>query len=87
MAADALHLHDLRADADLLAEQLYDGRAFEQDPAQGALRLIADEQDRGFRPPEIMLQMMADPARFAHSAGGNNHLWFRILIDPQGFFT
>ena len=63
-----------RPDGDLLAEQLHMVRPVQDAPAQGALRLVAHEQDGGLRPPEVVLQMVADAARVAHAGGGYDDL-------------
>ena len=51
-----------------LAEQRDLLYALQQSSSQCSLTLIADEQDRRFLSPEIVLQMVLDPARVAHAA-------------------
>ena len=81
MSADAGQSVDLGADPDLLSEQLYLLGPFIDGAAQGAHCLISDKEDRRFLPPQVMLQMVADPAGFTHAAGRKNHLRTHIKID------
>ena len=85
MSGHALHHDDFGADQDRLAEQLDLIRAVEQLPAGRSFRLIADEYNGGFRPPQIELQVVADPARVAHAGGADDDLWLIILVDGLGF--
>ena len=53
--------------------------------AQGARALVADEQHRALRPPEVVFQVMADAARIAHTGGGDNDFRRRVAVDGHGF--
>ena len=59
---------NLRRDMNFLAEQRDLFYAFQQSSSQCSLTLIADEQNRRFLSPEIVLQMVFDPSRVAHTA-------------------
>ena len=84
MSADSLQAFDPCPDFDGLAEKL-DLLLTLQDPAsQRASRPIADEQDRTFLPPQVMLQMVADSPRVAHTGGGDNHLGGPVLVQGPG---
>ena len=59
-------------------------RAVEKPAAKGSLRLIPHKKDRRFRPPEVVLQMVLDPAGLAHPARRNNDLRATVFIDRFG---
>ena len=85
VAGGAVEHGDLRAHRDVLAEELHGLRAVFQLPAERTLRLIAYEQDDVFLAPKVVLQMVADSARLAHAAGGENDLGLGIGVDELGF--
>ena len=84
MAADAGKGVDLCFYLYGLVEKLDAFRTVHQDSAQGSHRLIADEKHRALRSPEVVLQVMANAARVAHTAGRDDHLRCLILIDGDG---
>ena len=55
---------------DFLTEQLHMLCTLQKCPPQCPVCLIAHKEDRRFLSPEVMLQMMLDPARIAHTARG-----------------
>ena len=84
MAARAVQDSDLGIHGDILAKQPDFLYPVQQRPAQRALGLIARDKDDVFRHPEIVLQMMPDTARVAHTAGGEDDLGARIAVDCLG---
>ena len=60
---------------------------FQKLAAQGSLTLIAYKQNRTFRPPEIMLQVVAYTARVAHAGGGDDHLRRRVFVQGLGLLA
>ena len=82
----ALQGGDLRVDGDFFAEELDFLRTVLEFSAQAAFRLVTHKEDHAFRPPEIVLQMVPDPACFAHAAGRDDHLGPVVEIDLLGFF-
>ena len=81
MAADAVKAFDPGVHFDILTEELDILLPFHQPASQCPDRLITDKEDRTFGPPQIMLQMVADPPRVAHSGSGNDHFRFLNKID------
>ena len=75
---------DFGIDGDLFTEELHGLGTVLELTAQGILRLIANEQDHTLRPPQIVLQVVPDTARFAHAAGGEDHLGGPVEIDGLG---
>ena len=67
MAAEGIHSPYISLDLNVFAEQLYRLSAFEDLGADGTLALIAYEQDCTLRPPQIVLEVVSDPACLAHS--------------------
>ena len=61
-------------DGDLFAKQLHTLGPFQQGAAQCALTLKAHEHHGTLRAPQIVLQVVADAARIAHTGGRNNDL-------------
>ena len=84
MRRQAGEVDDLRLDGDLLTEQLDLGSAVQQAAAQTALCLIAHEDHGALLPPQIMLQMMADTACIAHTAGRNDDLGHLVGVQSTG---
>ena len=76
---------DLRVHRNVLTKELHGFCPVLQLPAERALRLIAYEQNDAFLAPQVVLQMVADPARLAHAAGGENDLGLRVGVDELGF--
>ena len=74
----ALHL---AAHLDGLAEEFYLLRALHQRTAQGARRLVAHKEHRALRPPEVVLEMVADAPGFAHAAGREDDLGLGVKVD------
>ena len=72
---------------DFLSEELHTFRALQKTAAQGALALIAHKEDGAFRPPEVMLEVVADTARVAHTGSGDNDLRRGVLVQGLGFLA
>ena len=87
MAADAVQFTDLRSHLDLLTKKLHLIRAFNDGPSQRSHCLITHEENRTFRPPEVVFQMVLDSACLAHAAGGKNHFRIRIKVDIFGIIA
>ena len=85
VSRDSLQGNDLRLHSDRLVEKLYFLHPVKKPAPESPFGLVADEQDRAFLPPQVMLQMMLDPACIAHAACGNDHLRLHIEIDRSGF--
>ena len=85
MGGKALKVHDLGVNGDLLAEELHTSDALQQGAAQGTLPLIAHEHDGALRLPEVVLQVVTDTARVAHTGGGDDDLGDTVLVQPLGF--
>ena len=83
----AMEPFDLGPDDNFFSEQLDPVDPIQQDPAQAACRLEADKHDGTFGPPKVVLQVMADPARITHAAGGKNDLGGRVLVEKFGLFN
>ena len=81
----ALEIHDLRPDRDLLAEELHALHAVEQSAPERAGRLEADEHHRAVRAPEVVLEVVADAPRIAHTGGGNDDLGCFVEVEHSGF--
>ena len=84
VGAEALEIHHLGPDRHVLAEQLHGGHPVQQGPAQGARRLEAHEHHGTVRPPQVILQMVADAARIAHAGGGDDDLGGMVLVQRFG---
>ena len=78
-------LADLRPHLDGLAEQFDIGSTFNEGAAQCADGLIAHKEDGTLRPPEVVLEMVADAAGLAHAAGREDDLRLPIGVDHPGF--
>ena len=85
MAGEALDHFDPGFDGDLLTKNPDRLCAINQRAAEGTPGLVPDKNDRGILAPEIMLEMMADPAGFAHPAGGDDDLAVRVFVELAGF--
>lgn len=84
VGAEALEIHHLGPDRHVLAEQLHGGHPVQQGPAQGARGLEAHEHHGTVRPPQVILQMVADAARVAHTGGGDDDLGGVVLVQGLG---
>ena len=84
MAAHAGQHVDLGVDADLLIKKpdLFD--PVHQQAAERPVRLVADEEDAALRPPEIVLEVVADTPGVAHAARGEDDLGGAVLVDGLG---
>ena len=81
MAAHSLKGHDGGSHIHRLPEQLHLLRALQDLASERAHRLIAHKQHGTFRAPEIVLQVMADPACLTHAGRGYDHLRRLVKID------
>ena len=87
VAGHAGELADLRLHLNGLAEQLDRGGALDEGAAQSAHCLIAYEQDGALRPPQVVLEVMADAACLAHAAGRQDDLRRAVGVDHTGLVT
>ena len=78
---EALQVVDLSLDSNLLAEQGHFLGAFDQAAAQRAFGLVTDEHDAVQRVVQVVLQMVADAARVAHAARGDDDLRLGVDVD------
>ena len=87
VARHAGELADLRLHLDGLAEQPDRGGALDEGAAQSAHCLIAYEQDGALRPPQVVLEVMANAACLAHAAGRQDDLGRAVSVDHAGVVT
>ena len=87
VARKAGELADLRLHLDGLAKQLDRGGPLDEGAAQGAHCLIAYEQDGALRPPQVVLEVVADAACLAHAAGRQDDLRRAVSVDHTGLVT
>ena len=67
MRRESLEHLNLRLHGNLLAEHTYALDAVHEPPPKAPLRLIADKEHRGFRPPEVVLEVVQDTSRIRHA--------------------
>ena len=70
-----MQLDDFSPDSDFFAKKLDPIRPICQDTPKAAYRLKANKDNRTFLPPQIVLQVMADPAGATHAAGRGGSPW------------
>ena len=87
MGGQALEVDDLGVDGDLLAEELHLIGALQQGTAQRALTLEAHEHDGGLTAPQVVLQVVADAARVAHTGGRDDHLGGGVHVQSLGLLA
>ena len=66
-------LVDVGLHRDLLAEDAHPLVALQQAPPQRALRLEADDDHVGLGPPQVVLEVVADPPGVGHAARRDDH--------------
>ena len=81
----ALEIHDLGVNGDLLTEELHILGPLQQRAAQSALPLVAHEHHGALRSPQVVLQVVANTARVAHTGGGDDNLGDTVLVQGLGF--
>ena len=81
MGGKPLEVDDLRAHGDLLAKEPDALHAVKKPPAERTDALVADEHHGAVVAPEIVLQMVADTPRVAHTGRGNDDLGCRVHIE------
>ena len=81
MSGDARQHQYLRLYADRFTKQGHFRSAVHQRPPERTLRLVADKEDGALFTPQVMLQMVLDPAGLAHAAGRQNDLRHPVVID------
>ena len=84
VAGHAGQLTDLGLYLDGLTEQLDRVHPFDEGAPQGAHGLKAHEQNGTFRPPQVVLEVVADASGFAHAAGGQDDLGRAVGVDHAG---
>ena len=67
MSTDTIHRLNVCPHINFLSEYLYSMDPILQHPAQGSLCLVAGKNNGTFRPPQIVFQMVAYPARVTHT--------------------
>ena len=87
MATHTLQLPNLCGNLYRFAEQCHIVCTLQQSPSQCADSLIADKQNRIFRLPEVVLQVMLNPSCFTHTARRNDNLAASVCIDCHRSFT
>ena len=87
MAGHAGKLADLRLHLDGFTEQLDLRSSIDQGAAQRAHRLIAHEQNGALRPPQVVLEVVADAARVAHAGGGDDDLGGLVHVEQLGLLA
>ena len=87
MTADACKRSDLCLYLNGLAKKLYFRRTLHKITAQCAYRLIANKENRTFRTPQVMLQMMTDTACITHTGCRYDHLRRCRYIDCNRIIT
>ena len=87
VGGEAVEVDDPRPHGDLLAEELDRADAVEEPSAQAALGLIAHEHHGALRPPEVVLEVVADTAGVAHTGGGDDHLRGRVQVEGAGLIA
>ena len=80
MARKARQLTDLCLHVDGLTEQLDIDGTIDQGAPQRSHGLIAHKKDRALRPPQIVLEVVADAACLAHAAGRDDDLGHRSAL-------
>ena len=85
VAADALQLLNPRFYLNGFSKQAHRIGSFQQGPSQRTIGLIPYKKDGTLLPPQIMFEMVADSARFAHTGGRQDHFGVIIKIDGLGF--
>ena len=80
----ALEVDNAGIDGDLLAKQFHGLSPLQQTAAQRALCLIAHKDHGALLTPEVVLQVVADPAGIAHSRGGDDDLGAFVHIQSLG---
>ena len=81
MGGNAIKRPDACANSDLFTEQVDEFGTVQQLSSERTLYLIAHKEHRTFLPPQIVLEMVADPSRLAHTGCGNDHLGGFVHID------
>jgi hypothetical protein len=83
MGRIAVDAADLRLHCDVLARHAHPFCAIEDRAAQRPAGLEADEQHRRLPAPQIVPQVMADPARLAHAGSGKDDRPRRLVEAPR----
>ena len=84
VGAEPLKVDDACVDGDLLAEEFDGLGAFQQPPAQRALRLVAHEHHGALAAPQVVLQVVTDTAGITHAGGGDNDLGPGVQVQGLG---
>src|SRR5512137_2367518 len=87
MSGESSQGMDMSLDGNLLPKELDHLRPVDHPPANGPFSLIADDDDVGFFPPEVMLQMVLNPPRVAHPARGDNNPGSRVFVNRLRLFS
>ena len=87
MTTDARQNFDLCIDLNLFPEQFDLFRSFHQRTPRCTDCLISHKQNRTFRSPQIVFQVMLNPTGIAHTTGRDNDLRAVVKVDGFGFFT
>ena len=87
VAGHSGQLADLGLHLNGFTEQLDRVDALDQGSAQGAHGLKAHKQDGAFRPPQVVLEVVADASGLAHTAGRKNDLGCAVGVDHAGIIA
>ena len=85
MRREAVEALNLRFDGDFFTEDADALDAVDEAAAKAAFRLIADEENRRFRAPEIVLEVMQDAAGIAHARGRDDDGAALFAVERAGF--
>jgi hypothetical protein len=85
--ADARQLRNLRGYMNRFAKELYFIRAFNERAPERAVTLNPYKEHGIVRIPESVLEMVLNPASFAHAACGEDYLGARVGVDAHGFLA
>lgn len=77
---------DLGADGDGFAEDADHGCAFDEFAAEGAVGLVADDDDVDALAPEVVLEVVKDAAAGAHARAGDHDGGALMVVDGFGLF-
>ena len=81
VTGQAVQLTDLRPDRDRLSEDVHLLRTVRDAPPRRADGLISHEQNRAFRPPQIVFEVVLDASSIAHAGRRDDHLGLVVAVD------
>ena len=84
VGGQAPEIVDGSVDGDVLAEETDLLGPLQQMAAQGPFPLVAHEDHGALRPPQVVLEVVADPAGVAHAGGGDDDLGGLVHVQQLG---